>query len=45
MDKGIIYHVELDAHDNKPVLLDDALEDIKNYMKGRNKWINWVDIL
>lgn len=35
MDKGIIYHAELDAHDNKPVLLDDIIEDIKKY-KGVN---------
>ena len=28
-DKGLIYHVELDAHDNKPILLDDIIEDIK----------------
>jgi len=31
MDKGIIYHAELDAHDNKPVLLDDIIGDIKKY--------------
>lgn len=31
MDKGNIYHVELDAHNNKPVLLDDIIEDIKKY--------------
>lgn len=30
-DKGIIYHAELDCHDNKPVLLDDIIEDIKKY--------------
>ena len=36
MDKGIIYHVELDAHNNKPILLDDIIEDIKNYI-GENK--------
>lgn len=29
MDKGLIYHVELDAHDNKPVLIDDIITDIK----------------
>ena len=28
-DKGTIYHVELDAHDNEPVLLDDAIEQMK----------------
>jgi calcineurin-like phosphoesterase family protein len=33
MDKGLIYHVELDAHQNKPVLIDDIIEDIKNYIK------------
>ena len=33
MDKGLIYHVELDAHQNKPVLIDDIIEDIKNYVK------------
>lgn len=31
MDKGLIYHVELDAHQNTPILLDDIIEDIKNY--------------
>lgn len=29
MDKGLIYHVELDAHDNKPVSIDQIIEDIK----------------
>ena len=28
-DKGLIYHVELDAHNNTPVLIDDAITDIK----------------
>lgn len=28
-DKGLIYHVELDAHDNKPVLLDNIINNIK----------------
>ena len=28
-NKGLIYHCELDAHDNKPVLLDDIIEEIK----------------
>lgn len=31
MDKGLIYHCELDAHNNKPILLDNIIEDIKNY--------------
>ena len=33
MDKGLIYHVELDAHNMKPVLIDDIIEDIKKYIK------------
>lgn len=28
-DKGLIYHVELDAHQNKPILIDDVINDIK----------------
>ena len=28
-DKGLIYHVELDAHQNKPILIDDIIEQIK----------------
>lgn len=28
-DKGTIYHVELDAHNNEPVLIDDAIEQMK----------------
>lgn len=27
--KGTIYHVELDAHNNEPILLDDAIEQMK----------------
>lgn len=30
-DKGYIYHAEVDAHDCKPVLLDDILQDFKKY--------------
>lgn len=33
IDKGIIYHCELDAHDNKPILLDNIIEDLKGYYK------------
>lgn len=33
MDKGLIYHVELDAHNNYPVLIDDIIEDIKHYTR------------
>lgn len=32
-DKGLVYHCELEAHDNKPVLLDDIIIDIKNKLK------------
>ena len=28
-DKGLIYHCELDAHDNEPILIDDIIEEIK----------------
>lgn len=28
--KGLIYHCELDAHDNKPVEIDTILQDIKD---------------
>lgn len=28
-DKGLIFHVELDTNNNKPWLLDDIIEDIK----------------
>lgn len=28
-DKGMIYHVELDAHDNRPVSIGRIIEDIK----------------
>lgn len=27
--KGLIYHVELDAHDNKPVALEDIMKDVR----------------
>lgn len=29
MDKGLIYHCELDAHENVPILLDNIIEDIR----------------
>lgn len=32
-DKGLIYHCELDAHDNKPKLLDEIIEEIKEKIK------------
>lgn len=33
MDKGLIYHCELDSHNNYPILIDDIIEDIKNKVK------------
>lgn len=32
-DKGLIYHCEVDAHDNKPVLLDDIIQEIKTKIR------------
>lgn len=32
MDKGLIYHCELDCQNNKPILLDDIIEDIQTYI-------------
>ena len=32
MDKGLIYHCEMDAHNCEPVLLDDVIWDIKDWM-------------
>ena len=36
-DKGLIYHCEVDAHDNKPVLLDDIIQEIKTKVRGNNE--------
>ncbi|WP_342764073.1 hypothetical protein [uncultured Methanobrevibacter sp.] len=33
MDKGICYHVELDAHNNYPVNIETIIKDIKEYKK------------
>lgn len=35
-DKGMIYHVELDAHNCTPVLVDDIIEDINERIKNGN---------
>lgn len=32
-DKGLIYHVELDAHNNKPIALEDVMKDIKKRLE------------
>ena len=35
MNKGLIYHVELDAHNNYPVEINTIIEDIKTYKAGK----------
>lgn len=35
IDKGLIYHCELDCHNNAPVLIDDIIIDIQNYLNER----------
>lgn len=37
IEKGLIYHVELDAHDNKPVVLEEIIEDLKLFLLDKNK--------
>jgi len=32
-NKGLIYHVELDAHNNKPVALEDVMKDIRKRLE------------
>lgn len=32
-DKGLIYHVDMDAHACRPVLIDDIIKDIKEKIK------------
>lgn len=32
MDKGLIYHVELEAHDLKPISIEEIINDIKEYI-------------
>lgn len=32
LNKSLIYHVEVDAHDNYPVLIDDAIQDINEHI-------------
>lgn len=33
MDKGFIYHVELDAHNNTPVTAEEIIKDIKKWVE------------
>ena len=32
MDKGLIYHVELDAHNCKPISIEEIIKDIKTFI-------------
>lgn len=34
MDKGVIYHVEMDAHNCQPIKLETILTEIKEYLKS-----------
>lgn len=36
MHLGLIYHVDLDAHNCYPVLLDDIIEDIQSFLDKKN---------
>jgi calcineurin-like phosphoesterase family protein len=38
MNKGSIYHVEVDAHDLYPVSIEQIIEDIKRYKEGKNNY-------
>lgn len=35
MNKGVIYHCEMEAHNCYPILLDNVIADIKNYINER----------
>lgn len=35
IEKGVIYHVELDAHNNMPVSLEEIIEDLKLFLLDR----------
>lgn len=34
MDKGVIYHIEMDAHNCQPIKLETVLAEIKEYLKS-----------
>lgn len=36
MHLGLIYHVELDAHNCYPILLDNIIEDIQSFLNKKN---------
>ena len=35
MDKGLIFHTELDAHNMTPICIDDIIKDIKKYKENK----------
>lgn len=37
IDKGLIYHCELDAHNNYPKPIDEIIQDIKEYLNNENR--------
>lgn len=42
-DKGLIYHCELDAHNNYPIALDKIIEEIKEKVYGTDiKYNDWI---
>ena len=44
-DKGPIYHVEVDAHDCKPILLDSIIQDFKDLYEDRQIVIPEQDVI
>lgn len=43
IDQGLIYHVELDAHNNYPVLLDDIIKEFQQLKNNEEKLDTIVD--
>lgn len=41
--KGLIYHIELDAHNMMPVCIDDIIIDIEKYLKALNDSSQYID--
>ena len=35
INKGLIYHVEVDAHDNTPVSLEQVIQDMNGVYYGK----------
>lgn len=43
IDKGLIYHVDADAHDCTPVSIDEIIEDIKEELKRRKSILDSIN--